>query len=72
VTRAVYIWKCSDCAARLRVLAEIVDVGTSDPSTIKCPVCLSEKTIEGRPVRIFMDSEDNRPLDVLDFQGDDN
>jgi len=69
--RAVYIWKCSACNARLRVLAEIEEEGPTQRTMISCPVWLRKKNIEGRTVRIFMDSDHDRTLDILAFLGDD-
>jgi hypothetical protein len=71
VIRAVYIWKCPECHARLRVLAEIREEDVPEQSTITCPVCLRKKDVNGRTVRMFMDGEDNRILDILGFQGGD-
>ena len=68
--RAVYIWKCTECEARLRVLAEIMEDKTPERSTITCPICLRKKEIDGRTLRIFLDGEDNQILDVLGFDGE--
>jgi uncharacterized protein YlaI len=70
VIRAVYIWKCLECEARLRVLAEITEDGAPERSTITCPICLRKKMIDGRTVRMFMDGDDNQILDVLGFNGE--
>lgn len=69
--RAVYIWKCPECEARLRVLAEIAEDAEPERSTVTCPVCLRKRLIDGKIRRVFMDGEDNKILDVLGFQESD-